>query len=779
MFKSYLKVALRNILRHKGYSFINIAGFAIGIACCLVIMVFVQHELSYDRFHDKADQIYRIALKGRLGNHEFDQVHTPAPMGPALVNDYSYILDYVRFYVPGKSTAVRYKDNLFNEDRLIYVDANFFDVFSFRLAQGDPKTALSLANSLVLTKETAAKYFGKDEAMGKMLELDKGRVYKVTGIIDKLPATSHFHFDFLASSVNIGPMKSTDWVTTSITTYIVLQKDYPYKKLEEKFPEVIRKYMGPRMKKTMGISLEQFFSAGNRLGFHLQPITDIHLHSHLEGEFGENGNIMYVYIVMLIAIFILVVACINFMNLATATSTRRAREVGIRKVLGSDRRQLIRQFLVESILMSMVAFVLAVITVYIMLPLFSKLAVRELTFSLFGSWMILPGLIAAALSVGILAGSYPAFYLSSFQPVQVLKGKASMGMRKSGLRSVLVMFQFAISIGLLICTFIVYSQFSYIQERELGFDKENLIVIKKTAVIANRLESFIHEIKQSPDIISASASSFLPGKEFGSKIFQPEGKDRQVQALNFCCTDPYFVDTLKLKMASGRYFSNERSAQAESSSAVVNKAAARAFGWSDHTGKRLRHNKDVYEVIGVLEDFHFESLHNPINPVVMLFISEGRPDFISVRANPGKIAGALKFLENQWKKFVPDKPFDYFFLEDEIEKIYRDEKRTGQLFTLFSVLSILIACLGLFSLASYTAEQRTKEIGIRKVFGASIPGIVFLLTKEFSKWILIANIAAWPAAYFAMDRWLQNFHFRTGIGIEIFIFSGFLALFIS
>jgi len=784
MFKNYLKIAFRNLIRQKGYSFINITGLAIGIASCLLIFLYVQDELSYDRYNEKADRIYRVCIHGIVGSNEFNQTVTAAPMAQALVNDYPEVEAATRFWNFGYP-VLRYKDKVFSEERFFSADSNIFDVFTIPFIEGNPKTALNKPNTLVLTQSMARKYFGDEDPMGKVLNADNRRDYIVTGVVRDVPHNSHFHFDFLASLSTYEVSRSTRWLNNNYLTYIVLRKGISPKLLEKKFPAMVRKYVGPQVQEALGISLDQMAANGNLYEFYLQPLTDIHLHSHLSFEIEPNGDATYVLIFSIIAIGILLIACINFMNLATARSANRAREVGIRKTLGSNRLQLIRQFLAETIFTSFFAIFFALIFVEMLLPYFNNLAGKNISMHFFDNILVIPALVGLAVFVGIMAGSYPAFFLASFRPVQVLKGNVKSGNKNPWLRSGLVIFQFAISIILIIGTFIVYNQMQYIQNKNLGFNKEQVVVIEKTDDIGTQIKPFKQELLQNSNVISVSNSSTLPGKDFGSnvhKVANTSGEETHLLWTLF--SDRNFAETYQIKMAEGRFFSPER--KTDSMAVVLNQTAVKVLGLTDPIGKDLvqigstPERSVTFKIIGVTKDFNFQSLHQKIRPLVMKsYGSRGFGRYTSVRIAPGHIKETLAYLEKTWHKFAGAQAFEYVFFDQDFAKIYQSEQRTSQILSVFSILAIFIACLGLFGLASFVTEQRTKEIGIRKSLGASVANITLLLSKEFARWMVLANLVAWPVAFFIMKDWLNNFAYRIDLSIFTFLSATLIAILIA
>ncbi len=781
MIRNYLKIALRNLLKFKAYSFINIFGLAIGIAACMMILLYIEDELSYDKYNEKADQIYRIHTMGKLAGNDINIAVSPPPLGQTLVRDYPEVVQYVRL-MPNRTMLIRYKDNVFNESNFFWADSTIFDVFTIPFIQGDPKTALAQPHTIVLTEKLAKKYFGNEDPMDKIMNFEDGTPYTVKGVIKNCPVNSHFHYDIFASIASLGLSDTPFWISNNFHTYIVLKKGVPGSELQAKLPAFAKKYAGPQLRDLFGTSYEELEKSGNKYEFEIQPLTSIHLNSHLDYELEPNSDIKYIYIFSIIALFILLIACINFMNLSTARSALRSKEVGIRKVLGSNKSQLIKQFLAESILMSFIAVVVAIALVEIFLPSFNLLAGKELHTSYFNSFLVIPVLLFAVIVIGLFAGSYPAFFLSSFKPVIVLKGKLNQN-GGSWLRSGLVVFQFSISIILFIGTFVVYGQLKYVQEKNLGFDREHVLVIQRAWALERQAETFKNELLNNTHVVSATNTDNIPGRIFGQTVFKPaDSPSPQQYILAVMGTDYDFAKTLKLKIAEGRYFSRENTT--DTLAVVLNESAVKLMGIKDPVGKRIIYpgrnpQENVpYKIIGVLKDFHYESLHQKIRPLGIL-LNRGQTAFLPVRIKGTDVPGAISFIEQEWKKFVPNKPFEYFFLDDDFNKLYNSEQKTGEIFTVFSVLAIFIACLGLFGLAAFTAERRTKEIGIRKVLGASVPGIVILLSKEFTKWVLLANIIAWPIAYYFMKNWLQNFAYRIDPGLGTFILSAIIALFIA
>ncbi|MGD9347036.1 MAG: ABC transporter permease [Candidatus Aminicenantes bacterium] len=780
MIKNYIKIALRNIIKHKGFSAINIAGLAIGIACSILILVFVAHELSYDTFHDKADRTYRVAVRASIGDTKINQTYSSSETFRRLLEDFPEIEVGVKFLNLGR-TPIRLGDKTFFESQFFAVDETFFDVFTFPLIQGDPKTALKNPNSMVVTKDSALKYFGSVDAVGKILRADfsygPGSVdFEITGVSENVPANSHFHYDLLASSETFPSfINNTGWTSNNFITYVVLKEGTTQEWFDEQLKAFTRKHMG-------GERFDTWIAKGNSWEYFLQPLTKIHLTSDLNGEFEANGNETYVYIFSVLSIIILLIACINFMNLSTAKSSLRAKEVGMRKVVGSGKSRLVLQFLNESIVLSYIALAIGVILAIVLLPLSDNLIGRPIEIRYFNTLGMIPLLLALGLIVGIISGSYPAFFLSSFKPIAALKGNKTSGKTGSWLRNILVIAQFTISIFLIIGTLVVNQQLKFFQNKKLGFDKEQVLVISNPGSLGDKTIPFKEDLRKQPDVINVSGSTTLPGQSFSNFGFGAEGVDEQF-TLNLCICDYDFLDTLKIDMARGRFFSKEFTT--DSHAAVLNEKAAELLGWEDPIGKRINNwsrNRGDFVVIGVIKDYHYESLHQEIRPQA-LFLSTGYytrvESFISVRLNTANISETIGRIENAWKTFAPQTPFQYSFLDKDYENLYINERQTRQLFSVFSFLAIFIACLGLFGLASFIADQKTKEIGIRKVLGASVVKIVKNLNGSFLKWVLIANLMAWPIAWFAMNRWLENFAYRIGLSWWMFVLAAVLAVIIS
>ncbi|MEZ4829782.1 MAG: ABC transporter permease [Bacteroidia bacterium] len=768
MWKNYLTTAFRNLLKQRVYALINILGLSVGIACCLLIVLFVVDELSFDKFHEKADRIYRIGAHLTIGEMDGNVAVVSAPMAKTMVNDFPEVENAMRFRTRG-SYLIKRKDldtENVKENGLVFSDPEIFDIFTVKFLAGDKNTALKEPNTLVLTKSKAEKFFPEGNALNQILTLDNRWDYKIVGVIEDWPVNSHFRQDYLMAMEGLDESKQPIWLSHNFQTYILLKEGADPKALEAKFPDMMEKYVGPQVKAFMNVSIEDFLKTGNRLEYFLQPLTDIHLKSHLEADFGPNSDIVYVWIFSAIAIIILLIASINFMNLSTARSANRAKEVGVRKVLGSVRKNLISQFLTESILITAISFLVAILLAEAFLPAFNQLSGKELHMP-YTLWMV-AGLLIGVLVVGGISGIYPAFFLSSFQPVHVLKGKLSAGSGSTTLRSVLVVVQFIASIVLIISTVLIYQQMNFVQNKKLGFDKEQVLVIDDTYSLRDKIHAFKEELMQRPDVKSATISSFLPveNTDRNNTVFWPEGKqtdDNQVLMQRWS-VDFDYLPTLDMKIADGRGFSREFST--DSMAMILNQTAVKHFGFENPIGQRISVFDDfnpnnnepmigTYTVIGVVEDFNFESLRQNVS-ALCLTIGHS-PGFISARINTSDLKATISGIESTWKEFGPGQPFNYSFLDDRFSQMYQAEQRMGSIMTGFTLLAIFVACLGLFALAAFMAEQRTREIGIRKVLGADISHIVVLLSRNFLWLIAISFVISLPIAITAMNYWLQDY----------------------
>ena len=767
MFKNYLITAYRNIKRQKLHSFINISGLAIGMACVILILLWIQYENSFDRFHEFADTIYKVTTIYQEENKVVHSAHTAAPLALALVNkEYPEVLRTVRFSGGGgEGDLVGYKNIQFREN-LAYADSGFFHVFSFPLKSGNPSTALNERYSAVITEDIAEKYFGDEDPLGKQLQI-YNRDFIVTGIIQNIPSNSRLQFDIIIPFHQF--IRSMNWGVINYTTYIRIAEHADPDELEEKISGLMEKPP----------------EGTERYEFRLLPIAGIHLFPILSHDQRSFLVLIEVLIFSAVGILILLIACINFVNMATARYSIRAREVGIRKVIGAHRHQLIGQFLGESFILTLLAFILAIVFAELLLPIINSLTGLALSFSIFNNLSFTLSLIFLIIITSILAGGYPAFFLSSFQPISIIRGELVFGKQISSanIRKILFILQFIISVFFIISLIVLHHQLHYMRTKNLGYDKDNLLIlpIHKDS-IQNKYKTYKTEILKHSDIINATATSFRPSEYTYSQNTWYEGLPHdRTEGFNWIAVDEDFVNTLGLQIIRGCDFSDHITGDIQSTyilnEAFVEKIQEKRQDWDHPVGKAFRINK-TGPVIGVVNDFHVYSLRFPLVPLTLSIYPDGFSNLI-IRINPKNIRRAIEFLENKWKEIYPGEVFEYSFLDEDFDSVYNLEIRLGRIFNYITGLALLTACLGLFGLVAFSAERRTKEIGIRKVLGASVWGIVVLISKEFLKWIVIANIIAWPIAYFALNKWLQNFAYRIDIGWWVFVLAGLLALVIA
>ncbi len=796
MLKNYLTLAFRTLRKQRFFTLINILGLAIGIASCLVIVLFVNNELSYDRFYRNANRIYRVNGEIKFGGNHYKLAVAPAPLADAILSDYPEVESAVRFRSRGSYLVKRSEstDN-FKEQNVIWTDSTFFGVFSVPLLKGNPGRALKEPNTVAISRKTSDKYFPKGDALGQSLILDNTLNVKVSAVFEDMPENSHFHFDILIAMSGLDEAKSTQFLSNNFNTYLLLKEGVDAKAFEAKMTGLVEKYVGPEAAAVLGgeFTMEKFRASGNKLEYTLIPLTDIHLHSDLTAELGPNSDITYVYLFSAVALFILAIACINFMNLSTARSANRAKEVGVRKVLGSLRSHLVRQFLLESVLLSLFSFFLALILALGFLPVFNDLASKKLALP-WSDPAFYGILLVASLIIGTLAGLYPSFFLSAFKPINVLKGNVSLGMKSGFIRSSLVVFQFVISIFLIIGTITINRQLDYIQTKKIGFRKDQVLVVNDAYALRDKLQTFKNEIAKNNFIQSGTISGFLPvsGTWRNDNTFWPEGAQptqENMVGLQNWRVDIDYVKTLGMKIKLGRDFSTEF--PSDSSAIVMNETAAKQFNFdADPLGKKISTFNGSkpdgtadpgqirsWTVIGIVEDFHFESLKQNISPLALFL---GKSDgMVSFRFEARNTQDVIQAVEKSWKTLAPGQPFQYSFLDQDFGRMYATEQKLGEIFALFAGLAIVIACLGLFALTAFTAEQRTKEIGIRKVLGASVAGIIVLLSKEFGKLIVIAFVVAVPLAWWGVDWWLKNYTYKVEVGIYVYLAAGGMAFLIA
>jgi putative ABC transport system permease protein len=793
MLKNYFKVAFRNLLRNKGYTLIMLASLAIGIAACLLSFLYIQDELSYDRYNDKAERIFRITTQIFREGEEINVVGAGAPVAEAMMDEFPEVENAVRFREES-SVTVKIGAAVFREKRIVYSDPQFFDVFSVPLLKGDRTTVLTKPQTVVLSRTKAEKYFGTGDPVGKMLRIDDKQEWQVNGVFADIPRTSHFHFDFIVSlstlDLTTDPSMSS-WLSMNFQTYLLLRRDASARDLEKKLPLLFETHIGPEIKQFMGISAEEFMAkAKMTLAYSLQPLIAIHLHSNYNGgEFEPNGDIKYIFIFSAVSLFILILAVINFINLSTARSVSRAKEVGLRKVLGSLRRDLIKQFLSESLLLCLLALAIAFLLMSVLLPLFNGLTAKQLALGALATPPAIAAAVLLTLLVTIMAGAYPAFLLSAFRPAAILRGQPEVGAGRGWLRRGLVVFQFAVSAVMIIGTIVVFRQLHYIQTKELGFNKEQVLIVHNSQRLENRAETLKQELLRYPQVVGVTLSGYLPVPSSRARLpiaREDNPNPKQAFPVSLWKIDEDYIETLGMKMAAGRNFSRQFTGDPQD--VIINQAAATYFGFKSPLGQKLiRMDEDPQKtgyfitvpctVIGVVKDFHYESLREAIAPLVLIK-GQSRSNLV-VRIKAGHIATVIEALKSKWTALIPGEPFEYTFLDESFNEIYSSELRTGRIYVVFAALAIFIGCLGLFGLASFSAAKRTKEIGVRKVLGATIHEVVALLIKDYLLLVGLANLIAWPVAYYLMRRWLQDFAYRTSIGIAVFIISGLLGLAIA
>ncbi|MCP4728429.1 MAG: FtsX-like permease family protein [bacterium] len=762
MIKNYIKIAFRNIRRHKAFSVINISGLAIGIACCILIMMYVSFELSFDKFHEKSDRTYRIGVHGQIIDVEINQVHTPAQLKETLLSEYPEVEQAIRIHnLNGRMINVG--EQSFQDNRIIASDPEFFQIFSFPFITGDPKTALSQTNTAVITQSAAYRYFGTEDPVNKILNITDID-FRVTGIIEDVPENSHLQFNVLLSGDSF-PDDSRPWNNNMYATYLILPIDYDHDLVDQKLIETVNRYVLP---------VNRHFKSWE---YYLEPLEDIHLRSKLRWGNNPGGDIVYVYVFSSIAFFILLIACVNFMILSTAKSTIRAKEIGVRKVIGSSRVMLIRQFMSESFLLSFIAMLIAVILVECSLPAFRALIGRNIELHYFNNYYVIPGLIIIALFVSFFSGSYPAFYLSSLKAVNVLKGGFYRRNKKDLFRNGLVIFQFSVTVILIASSLILFSQLKYFQNKKLGFSKEQVIIIDNSKRLGGNFNSFKEAIKQNSNVLSISGSSSIPGRGIANIQITPENSNRI--HFDFLWCDYDYLKTMEIELVEGRFFSPEYGS--DENAIVINEEVADQLGWSDPVGKELTFGRRKIQVIGVIKNFHYMSLHRRIDKLGILLTGSNirRERYISIRLRTDELNETLQSLKDTWDSFSPPIPLDYSFLDEDFDSLYRSEQQTGQIALIFTLLAVFISCIGLFGLAAYLSERRTKEIGIRKVLGSTIGELLTLLLKDIFILVVISSIIAWPVSYYIMNKWLQDFAYKISMGIDKFLIPAIITLAIA
>jgi len=786
MIRNYIKTAFRSLLKNRGFTVLNILGLSLGLGSCLLIIFYVADELSYDRYNTKASRIYRVNEDLKLGENNVLYAVCMPPLAKTLKAEFPYVENTVRIKTVWPK-HVKIGDDRIMESGFAFADPSLFDVFTLPMIIGSPKTALAEPNSVVITESTAKKYFKNTEAIGKIIVVNDNTPLKVTGVIKDIPKQSHFNFNFFVSMSSFKDSESNEWLRSDYNTYILFKEASDHKKLEAALPAFLNKFSGNDMRNQLHQSMADFERGGSFFRLNLTALTDIHLNSNRSGELSPNSTIQYVYVFSAIALFILLIACVNFTNLSTARSANRAREVGVRKVLGSAKKHLIGQFLTESVLLTLVATIIAFFAAAALLPAFNQLSGKDLVVDRTSLTWLIPALIFITVFVGILAGSYPAFYLSAFRPIDVLKGKLTAGFKGSGLRSFLVILQFSISIFLIIGTLVIYNQLHYIQSKDLGYNRNQVLIIKNTFELNNQANVFNNDVKQLPGVVNTTMTGFLPTSGWNSTAtFFKNAAFNQKEALfpQVWEIDEDYVNTLGMKMAAGRSFSSQM--LTDSSGIIINEAAAKFLGinqplnkplYRSNGGNQTVANSKLYHIIGVVKDFNFSSLRDVISPVVLVLAKNTAS--LSIRVKTTNLPALLAQIKEKWKGVSTGVPMDYSFMDQDFDATYRTEQRAGKVFVVFTTLAIVIACLGLFGLAAYAAEQRAKEIGIRKILGASIITIMGMLSFDFVKLVFIAMLISIPAGWFLMNKWLEGFAYRVNIQWWVPALAGFIAVFIA
>jgi putative ABC transport system permease protein len=780
MFRNLIKHSVRSFKRQRAYIIINILGLSIGIACSLLIALFVMNELSYDKFNTKKDRIYRMVLNGKLGGQEVTVAYSAAVVGPTMLKEVPEVEDFLRMNGVGPTT-IEYNNQTFTEDNIIEADSSFFNFYSLPVIKGDHDNLLNAPRKAVLSESTAKRIFGNENPIDKTIKIGTDSVrYTVSGVMGDVPDNSHFEANVITSFMTNPNSKNPIWLNNSFSTYLLLKPNSNFKNVDSKLPAMIAKYIGPELQKFMGVSIEDFVAKGNKYRFYLQNLKDVHIDPTVQQHFKPAIDPKYLKIFGSIAILIVLIAAINFMNLATAQASRRAKEVGIKKIGGSSRGALITQFLSESFILSFLALIIALVFIKLSLPYFNTLLGSHLVFNLFIPWYTILVLILFSLLVGVLAGSYPAFYLSSFNPYEVLKGNVKNSMKNGWLRRVLVVFQFTVSILLIIGTMVMYRQIKYMLNKDVGFNKEQLLVINRADALGSRVKSFKDAVKGIPGVINIASSTAVPARNNNDNGYSLEGRKDENFLMQTNWVDYDYLSTYDMKVISGRPFNESYSTDQQA--CLVNESAIKNFSITDFSKTRFMVPGDsgkieYVPVIGVVKNFNFESLRNPIQPYILRFKTDHILwGYLTVRLSGKDIAGTISGIEGKWKEFIPNSPLQYYFIDADFEHMYVQEKQNAQMAVIFSILAIFIASLGLFGLTSFTVEQRTKEIGVRKAMGSTITSIYVVISREVIILVSVSALIAWPLIYYIAIKWLENFYFRINLGVFSFIAGLTIAL---
>lgn len=780
MTRHLFKFSIRALKRQGGYVAINVLGLAIGIACTLLIALFIIHELSYDQFHEHRDQIYRIGLHGRFSGRETRSAYTAPPIAPAMAEEFPEVESFLRMYI-WEETVIQVDDRFYTEDHVAMVDSTFFEFFSIPLLRGNAETALTEPFSIVLSETASLRLFGDEDPMNKLLRAgNMPEHFRVTGVMADIPENSHFRAGMLGSFTSTQQASDDNWLSNNLFSYVKLLPGTDPAAVSDRFEGLILKYIGPMIREFIGITIEDFLSSGNAYNFIMQPLTAIHLDPSVESDHHPPNDPRYLWIFGSIGVLIIVIASINFMNLSTAQATKRAREVGVKKVVGSSRGMLVRQFLAETIILAFVAMLVALVLVELSLPYFSNLLSLQLSLSYLGSWYVIPALLILILLIGLLAGGYPAFYLSSFHPASVLKGKTN-GKQNTKLRLALTVMQFVISIMLITGSVIIYRQLNYMVNKDLGFDKENILVLRRAYTLGAQVEAFKTELQGIPGVLSVSASTAVPGRSYNNNGYTLRGRSDESFLLNTTFADYDYLETYGIAVAEGRYFDPELSTDREA--CLLNERAVRNMGIDDPFRTRIINLGDGppgYPVIGLLRDFHFESLRQDIAPAIILFKQEDMHwGYVSIRYESSMLTRVLKETETLWDSFAASQPMLYFFMDQDFNRLYQEERQSARLSVIFTILAIFIASMGLYGLTAFSLQQRVKEIGIRKTFGAGVSTIWFMVCKEVMVLVALATVVAWPLVYWIGGNWLQNYPYRITMRPQDFLLGFVIAVLIA
>jgi putative ABC transport system permease protein len=780
MFKNLLKHSLRSFKRQRTYIIINILGLSIGITCSLLIALFVINEASFDKYNIKKDRIFRTILNGKISGQEVTIATSPAIMGPTMMKEFPEIEDFLRMTGKGP-TILEYDNQTFTEDHMIEADSSFFNFFSIPVLKGDPANLLNAPHKVVLSETTAKKIFGTENPIDKSLKIGSDTVrYIVSGVMADIPGNSHFEANILGSFMTNPRSKNPVWLSNSFSTYFLLKPNTSHVTVDEKIPDLIIKYVAPEVQQYLGVSIADFSKQGNKYRYYLQNLKDIHLDPSIQTEFKAASDPKFLIIFGSIAVLIVLIAAINFMNLSTAQASKRAKEVGIKKIGGSTRGMLITQFLSESFILSFISMIIAFILIKLTLPFFNNLLGSNLNLRLFGSWYIIPLLLLFTIVVGFLAGSYPALFLSSFNPYEVLKGSVKNSIKNGRLRRVLVVFQFAVSILLIVGTLIMYRQIKFMLNKDVGFDKEQLIVINRAGTLGTKMKSFKEAVKGIPGVINIASSTAVPGRTNNTNGYRIEGRNDESFLMVTNWVDYNYLETYGMTLVSGRFF--DESFSSDQDACLVNEATVRNFEITDLQKTRFMEPRDsgkmnYMPILGVVKNFNFESLRNPITPYIFKFQNDGMLwGYLTVRLTAASYQKTISDVEAKWKEFTSNDPLQYYFLDEDFEKMYIQEKQNAQMAVIFSVLAIFIAALGLFGLTSFTVEQRTKEIGVRKAMGSSVGGIYVEISKEIVILVSVSALIAWPIIYYIAGKWLENFYYRINLGAFTFVAGLTIAL---